>query len=293
MHLPGWLCYRMLFCFQQILGYISKRWRGSPCHTPNAKAPNEHEATNRTVNDPETSVPYETLRYLASGKSSVVYAIDKGRVLKEFHDDDGRSDVELRAYHRLGTHPNIAEFLGVGNNNSLILEYGQTLRTICRASPNEVSIQTKLAWLKQAATGYQHVHDCRIVHGDVGTRNMIVTPNGCLKLIDFEGSGVNGEPADSCYEWFSYRPSMPSVTRQTDIFAFGCAMYELETGMPPYHELEKYEDAGRLVEQRYSANDFPIVEHLLLGNLILCCWHGRISTMGQLVRELEALNHSA
>jgi serine/threonine protein kinase len=43
----------------------------------------------------------------------------------------------------------------------------------------------------------------------------------------------------------SFSRSTTTVSKQTDIFANGCAIYEIMTGRPPYHELETYDDRAR------------------------------------------------
>lgn len=238
------------------------------------------------------SIPLKGLQYLSAGKSGIVYGVDDKRVLKEFHDSDGR-EVEIRAYHRLGSHPNIAKLLGIRKDGSLVLERGEVLRNICRSpSATEIPIQTKLSWLKQAAEGYRHSHTYDIVLGDVGCNNMILTREGCLKLIDFEGCSIDGGTAGSCYEWFSYRPSIPSVSRRTDIFAFGCAIYEVITGRPPHHELEASSDPYGQVERLYTNNCFPDVTSLPLGPLIQSCWHDDFTSMSDVLRELETFSNA-
>ena len=122
---------------------------------------------------------------------------------------------------------------------------------------------------------------------------MILTKNDRLKIIDFEGCSIDGEEASSCYECFSYRRSTPLVSKQTDIFAYGCVMYEIMTGTPPYHELEKSDDRVRLVELQYQENRFPDVRHLPLGEVMQSCWHGTLSSMSEVIQALEAASHSS
>ncbi|KAK5442635.1 hypothetical protein LTS15_010953 [Exophiala xenobiotica] len=121
---------------------------------------------------------------------------------------------------------------------------------------------------------------------------MILTPDDNLKIIDFEGCGMDGAQAKSCYEGFSYRRSVPSTSKQTDIFAFGCAAYEIITGKPPYHELEKLDGNSSLVEQRYEQNQFPNVFDLPLGALMRSCWQGEAKSMADIRRQLEAFSPS-
>lgn len=220
----------------------------------------------------------------------MVYAIDENTVSKEYYPDcDGV--VERGAYERLGSHPHIAKYLGCLPDGSIVLERGQVLRSICQQpEANRIPLETKVLWLKHAAEGYQHVHDSDIIHADVSCNNMILTPDNNLKIIDFEGCSVDGAQAESCYEWFSYRRSIPSISKQTDIFAFGCAAYEIVTGKPPYHELEKVDGNMGLVEQRYEQNQFPDVSDLPLGALMQSCWEGESKSMADIRRQLEELN---
>lgn len=117
---------------------------------------------------------------------------------------------------------------------------------------------------------------------------MILTENDCLKIIDFEGCSIDGGLAGACYEWFSYRTSTPTVSRHTDIFAYGCVIYEIITGKPPYHEPEKSDDPTSLVEELYKNNQFPNVTHLPLGDLMQGCWHGTFNSMTEIIQTLEA-----
>ena len=174
-------------------------------------------------------------------------------------------------------------------DGSIILERGQVLRTIRqKAGADQIPLRRKLRWLRHAAEGLRHIHEKGIVQADVGCYNMILTRNDCLKIIDFEGCSIDNESADSLYEWFSYRRSTPTVSIQTDIFAYGCATYEIMTGRPPYHGLEKSDDRSSLIEQLYQKNQFPDVTHLPLGVVMRSCWHGTFNSMSEVIQALEA-----
>ena len=121
-----------------------------------------------------------------------------------------------------------------------------------------------------AAEGTRYMHQNGIIHADLGCHNMILV-QGCLKIIDFEGCSIDGEEATSCYEWFSYQRSIPAISQKTDIFAYGCVLYEIMTGRPPYYELASLDDRRRLAGQRYANGQFPKVDHLPLGALIQDC----------------------
>ncbi|USP74773.1 hypothetical protein yc1106_02047 [Curvularia clavata] len=234
--------------------------------------------------------PPGTTGSLGAGKSGVVYGLDSKRVLKEFHECEA-DKKELRVYERLGRHPHITKLLEVRNDGSLILERGTSLRTILQdPAAHKIPTRTKLKWLKDAAKGLEYLHSLNIIHADVGCHNWILTGDQNVKLIDFEGCGIDGEPADSCYEWFSYRPSTPQVSELTDIFAFGCAIYEVLTGRPPYYEYLTGNEPSPRVKELYTNGQFPDVTHLPLCRLIQRCWNGSIGSMGEIVRELKAFH---
>ncbi|KAF2261405.1 hypothetical protein CC78DRAFT_608336 [Lojkania enalia] len=96
----------------------------------------------------------DILLCLAAGKSGVVYGIDDQRVLKEYHDFDGR-EIEHCADQRLGSHPNFAKVLDVQKDASIILELGELLQSACREPyAKTISLQRKLKWLQDAAECY-------------------------------------------------------------------------------------------------------------------------------------------
>ncbi len=225
---------------------------------------------------------------MAAGKSGIVYEIDHQRILKTYTESND-SEVERRAYERLGSHPNIARYLGATKDGSIILERGQVLRMIYRQpGADQIQLHRKLRWSRDAAEGLRYMHDKGIVQADVGCHNIILTGNDCVKIIDFEGCSIDGEEASSCYEWFSYGRSTAAVSKQTDIFAYGCAIYEIMTGRPPYHELETHDDRARLVEQQCQKSQFPDVTNLPLGELMGSCWHGAFNSMSEVIWALEA-----
>ena len=227
--------------------------------------------------------------FLAAGGSGIIYTIDDKRILKTYYDEG--IDVERRAFERLGSHKNIVKYFGA-TRDGLVLERGQLLRTVIQASePGKIPLNTKIRWLREAAEGTRYIHDKKIIHADVGCNNWILV-QGHLKIIDFEGCSIDGEEAGACYEWFSYKEP-PVISRKTDIFAFGCAVYEVITGKQPYQELLEFDNRILRVRQLYSRNQFPEVKHIPLGSLILGCWQGTLNSMREVLQELESVKVAA
>lgn len=232
------------------------------------------------------SIDYQSLELLAVGGSGIVYKIDEQSVLKEFHSDG--IDVERHVLERLGSHANIVRLLGV-TENSLILERGQSLRAVIQESGAQdyIPLITKIRWLREAAEGTRYMHQKGIVHADVGCHNWILV-DGHLKIIDFEGCSVDGEEAGACYEWFSYKESVPAVSQQTDIFAFGCAVYEITTGRQPHDELLEADDRMACSKQLYAEDRYPQVGNRPLGELMEGCWRGTFNSMEEVLNQLES-----
>lgn len=231
------------------------------------------------------SINYQSLKFLAAGGAGIVYSIDEKRVLKEFQNDE--MQVEIQALERLGSHPNIVKYFGA-TENGLIFERGQPLRTVLQEmGADQIPLDMKICWLQDAAEGTRHMHENGIVHADVGCHNWIIA-EGRIKIIDFEGCSIDGKEAGACYEWFSYKESMPAISQQTDIFAFGCAIYEVITGRQPHDELSKSNNQMACIMQMYAENIFPQVEKMPLSDLMQGCWRGTIGSMEGILRKLKA-----
>ncbi|KAL2869611.1 putative serine-threonine protein kinase [Aspergillus lucknowensis] len=176
-------------------------------------------------------------------------------------------DIEVRAYERLCGHPRIATLREI-TDDGIVLEWGECLRqNLQTLEPGEIEMHTRLRLAREAAEGLCHIHPMRIIHAD------------SHKIYRFAGSGIDGEPPWVCYEWFAYRPgSSPNV--ETDIFAFGSTLFEIESGHVPYHEL---------AEELFSAKEYPNVENLILGDIITRCWDGDYCSINEVGKHLSQI----
>ncbi|KAI1525131.1 SPS1 Serine threonine protein kinase [Pyrenophora tritici-repentis] len=237
-------------------------------------------------------VDYASLEYLAVGGSGTIYAINSARILKEF--DDAGIHMERRVSQRLGSdHVNIVRCLGqTRDGKGLVYERGRSVREVLRGGNGSdggdsgIPLETRAAWLIEAAEGTQYMHDQGIIHADTGCHNWIIVGEH-LKIIDFEGSSLDGGDAAASYEWFSYKESSPRISVKTDIFAFGCAVYEVVAGKQPYDKLIVFEDRMLRAKKLYAEGQFPHVEGLPLGGLMLAFWKACFDSMQQVVRELQ------
>ena len=91
-------------------------------------------------------------------------------------------------------HPNIALFMGIVVDSSfvgLVIEYCNhgslydVLHRLMKGRPIKLSWATRLRMLNDAARGMQYLHSSRILHRDLKSLNLLVTPSWEVKVADF------------------------------------------------------------------------------------------------------------
>ena len=159
---------------------------------------------------------------------------------------------EVRAAAQLD-HPNIVhahDAEQAGNLHFLMMEFveGTDLaKLVKQKGPRSVSFGCYFA--RQAALGLQHAHEKGMTHRDIKPHNLMVTPKGQVKVLDFglarvRSEGRNGgglTAADSFMGTPEYvAPEQATDARQadirSDIYSLGCTLYYLLTGRPPFRE---------------------------------------------------------
>ena len=210
--------------------------------------------------------PYEIQAPLGAGGMGEVYrARDTklGRevaikILPEVFTRDperlARFEREARMLAALN-HPHIGAIYGVEDAESvhaLVLELveGDTLGQRLRRGPLPLADAFTIA--RQIAEALESAHDRGIIHRDLKPANVKITPDGTVKVLDFGlakvspdggvGFGLDQSPTITTDATLSgailgtaayMSPEQArgkAVDKQTDIWAFGCVLYEMLTG---------------------------------------------------------------
>jgi serine/threonine protein kinase len=157
-------------------------------------------------------------------------------------------------------HPNIASIHGLHETEHLRflameLVRGESLAQRLERGP--VALEETLGLAVPIAEALEAAHENGIIHRDLKPANIQVTPDGKVKVLDFglakalDMKSSSGDPANSptvtsdgtmagailgtaAYMSPEQARGKP-VDKRTDIWAFGCVLYECLAGRPAYH----------------------------------------------------------
>src|SRR5262245_5381591 len=153
-------------------------------------------------------------------------------------------------------HPNIATIHGAGRTDDgtgyLVLERVQGESLAARLSRGPLAPDRALDACRQIARALRAAHERGIVHCDLKPANVMVTPDGLIKVLDFglarraiervrprsTGSASEHAPGQSQASTIAGTPGYMSPEQlmgeypesRTDVFAFGCVLFECLTG---------------------------------------------------------------
>jgi len=212
--------------------------------------------------------PYEIVAQIGAGGMGEVYRARDTRLGRdvaikvlptEFADDPERLrrfEQEARAVAAL-SHPNVLAIFDVGTHDAIpylvteLLE-GESLRD--RLKAGSLPPQKAIEYGIQIAQGLSAAHEKGIVHRDLKPANVFITKDGHAKILDFGIAKLAGpqsleqlaelttvaEATEAGARLGTVGYMSPeqirgqSVDHRTDIFAFGCVLYEMLSGRSPF-----------------------------------------------------------
>ena len=171
------------------------------------------------------------------------------RLREVFHGQDTR--------RLLGAHPNLLQAgdMFAWSDDTFVepidyIEKGRLLETLLGDNPEwSLTWPEKIQIIKGVGSGLAHAHRHGVIHRDVRPRNIVVAPEGVVKLANFDLAFIPDAPnlsiAESVRDYFDPRYVSPAVwgnpsdvVPASDVYSLGLVFYQLITGQPPRHDVE-------------------------------------------------------
>jgi serine/threonine protein kinase len=136
------------------------------------------------------------------------------------------------------------DVLHVGQAMWMVTEYcaGGSVATLMKpTAPGGLQEKWIIPIVREVAEAIYWVHKEGIIHRDIKCANVLVTEAGSVQLCDFGVAGIIESKVDKrttfigTLNWMApelFDP-VPSYSTPVDIWAFGCLVYELASGLPP------------------------------------------------------------
>src|SRR5882672_2154714 len=210
---------------------------------------------------------YRVLEQIGAGGMGVVHRARDERLGRDvalkmlpvgaLADDAARERFrrEALALSRLN-HPHIATIYDLDRQDGLdflVLEYipGKTVAEKIAAARGPLPEAEAVSIGSQIAEALEEAHEQGIVHGDLSCQNIIVTPKGWAKVLDFGLATLRG-PAQQTAETAAFTgenlvtgtlPYMApeqllrgEADARTDLYSLGVVLYEMMAGRLPFEE---------------------------------------------------------
>jgi WD40 repeat protein/serine/threonine protein kinase len=223
--------------------------------------------TATDTSDPPSALgtigPYQLVRKVGRGGMGVVYEavhtrLGKTVAIKILRPDLARGEEaalrrfkrEIRAIGGLD-HPHIVRATDAGEAGEasfLVMEFvrGLDLSSLVRRH-SRLPVADACEIIRQAALGLQHAHEHGLVHRDVKPSNLMLTPEGQVKVLDLglarlyagqdggltSASRVLGTPDYMAPEQTA---DSHATDPRADIYSLGCTLYKLLTGRGPFSD---------------------------------------------------------
>lgn len=291
-------------------------------HTRNDREPTRD--TDFELQLPETIGKYEVRRLLGQGSVGAVYLafdplIEREvaiKVLRPGLSEDPTALLrflsEARSVGQLN-HPNAIAIYEIGEENHeyfIVMELAQggTVLNMVREQ-GSLSLREACDVTIQAARGLEAAHNHGLIHRDVKPENLMLSPEGTVKLVDFGLAKLVDRTGDLSLTTTGQVMGTPvymspeqitgdKADARTDIYSLGATFFQLLTGRPPF--LGK--SVAQLVYAHLEAKrpdpakinpKLPTECANIIGQAMAIKPEDRYSSVGSMIRDLESLARSA
>src|SRR5690242_4262373 len=217
---------------------------------------------------------YEIRAKIGEGGMGEVYLADDPRLrrkvaLKILPDELASNKDRMRRFEQEAqaaaalNHPNIATIHEIGEHEGthfIVMEFVDGVRLREKIHQEHTDLRKLLRFLQHAAEGLAKAHAAGIVHRDLKPDNIMVTRDGHAKILDFglakliERPPLSGADSSEVATAVMHQHSTPGtimgtvgymspeqaqgktneIDQRSDIFSFGCILFEAATGKKPF-----------------------------------------------------------
>lgn len=211
---------------------------------------------------------------------------------------------EVRAAAALN-HPNVISVLEVfseADRICVVTEFVEGL-SLDRIAGQEVLPASEVVKVtRQVASGLAEIHRAQIVHRDLSPRNILIGPQGLVKIIDLGLASIIQDLPEESRPLEERRSRVPyrspesllggAVGPRSDLYSLGVVMFELLTAHLPYEAETPTEIAEAMLTgphvsvPAYNANVPPRLSQIIY-QLLQTDPSARIQTADELLTELK------
>ncbi len=219
---------------------------------------------------------YRIIELIGTGGMSEVYLAEDQELKRNvalkllLHRSEGESDLgfdyKLEAQTAASlNHPNIVTIYEIFEYQGwpvIAMEYVEGLLLSNLNKNDSLSIEQVLDIIVQLCNGISAAHELGIIHRDVKSDNIIVSPKGQVKIMDFglalykdRALAPESRSISGTYSYMSPEQARgEEVDFRSDIFSIGVVLYELITGQLPF----KGEIAAAITYSIINENPEPV-----------------------------------
>jgi serine/threonine protein kinase len=251
--------------------------------------------------------PYRIERLLGAGGMGEVYRardirLDRDVAIKTLPDGFAADADRVARFRREAkvlaslNHPFIAAIYGleeIAGISALVMEFARGEDLAHRLTRGALVIDEALAIAKQVADALESAHERAIIHRDLKPANINVSPDGTVKVLDFglakafDATGaasaatispmvsMQGTRPGVILGTAAYMPPEQAkgkpVDKRADLWSFGCVLFEMITGRPPFEGETISDVLAKIIEHEPDWTALPATTPPAIQKLLRRC----------------------